>query len=200
MGLPLLVVVRVFLPERGPRQSHRDNPNQGADMTSKSQARRNKRAQSKAKPLEWAAVGDAASIATQPTARPTDERLARGQWTAPDSNGGAFVDLACDMIGRLLVSKQITQQQSQEARTFSEVYAAYLEEIGISESKSCLAVSSGGFDPSDGNEAVFKRYYAIRDRIGRVKTSLLQTECSKSADDKPANLLALRNALDCLAA
>jgi hypothetical protein len=169
-------------------------------MTSKSQARRNKRAQNKATPQEWPAVRDVASIATKPTSRPTDERLARGSWTAPDSKGGAFVDLACDMIGRLFFSKQITEQQAQEARTFSEVYAAYLEEIGITESKSCLAVSSGGFDPSDGNEAVFKRYYAIRDRIGRVKTSLLQTECCKSADDKPVNLSALRNALDCLAA
>jgi hypothetical protein len=168
-------------------------------MTSKSQARRNKRAQNKATPPKWAAVGDAAPIATQLTARPTDERLARGHWTAPDSKGGAFVDLACDMIGRMFVSKLITEQQAQSARTFSEVYAAYLDEIGITESKSCLAVSSGGFDPSDGNEAVFKRYYAIRDRIGRVKTSLLQTECGKSADGKPHNLLALRNALDCLA-
>jgi hypothetical protein len=169
-------------------------------MTSKSQARRNKRAQKKATPQEWPAVRDGVSTATKPTSRPTDERLSRGHWTAPDSKGGAFVDLACDMIGRLFVSKQITEQQAQEARTFSEVYAAYREEIGITESKSCLAVSSGGFDPIDGNEAVFKRYYAIRDRIGRVKTSLLQTECGKSADDKPANLSALRNALDCLAA
>jgi hypothetical protein len=170
-------------------------------MTSKSQARRNKRAQNKATPQEWPAVRDGASIATQPTSRPTDERLTRGQWTAPDPKaGGAFVDLACDMIGRLFVSKQITEQQAQEARAFSELYAAYLEEIGITESKSCLAVSSGGFDPSDGNAAVFKRYYAMRDRIGRVKTSLLQTECGKAADDKPVNLSALRNALDCLAA
>ena len=168
-------------------------------MTSKYQARRNKRAQNKATHQEWPAVRDGASIATQPTSRPTDERLARGQWSKGNADL-AYVDLACDMIGRLFVSKQITEQQAQEARTCSEVYAAYREEIGISESKSCLAVSSGGFDPSDGNEAVFKRYYAMRDRIGRVKTSLLQTECGKAADDKPHNLSALRNALDCLAA
>tara|TARA_R110000782_G_scaffold11741_4_gene35435 strand:+ start:5115 stop:5627 length:513 start_codon:yes stop_codon:yes gene_type:complete len=169
-------------------------------VTSKSQARRNKRAQNNANPQEWPATHDQAEIATQPTSRPTDERLARGHWTAPDKKaGGAYVDLACDMIGRLMVSKQITDEQAQAARGFMDIYAAYLVEIGITESKSCLAVSSGGFDPSDGNEAVYKHYYAIRDRIGSAKTSLLQTECGKAADDKPVNLAALRNALDCLA-
>tara|TARA_R110000822_G_scaffold27011_3_gene81016 strand:+ start:611 stop:1108 length:498 start_codon:yes stop_codon:yes gene_type:complete len=162
-------------------------------MTSKAQAKRNKRAQPKAADQERPIARE------KPTAQPTPERLARGSWASPDSKAGcAYVDMACDMIGRLTVSGQITQQQAQSARTFSDVYAAYREEIGISESKSCLAVSSGGFDPSDGNEATYKRYYAMRDKIGRVKVSLLQTECAKDADDKPNSLAALRNALDCL--
>jgi hypothetical protein len=162
-------------------------------MTSKSQARRNKRAQPKAADQEQPIARE------KPTARPTQERLSRGSWKSPDTKaGGAYVDMACDMIGRLTVSGQITQQQAQSARTFSEVYAAYLEEIGISESKSCLAVSSGGFDAGDGNPATYKRYYAMRDRIGRVKVSLLQTECAKDPSGQPRNLAALRNALDCL--
>ena len=168
-------------------------------MASKSQARRNKRqtdaTEASSQPVEC----DVAPMTTKPTAKPTKERLARGNWTAPDSKGGgAYVDLACDMIGRLLVFKQITEQQAQTARAFSEAYAAYLEEIGISESKSCLAVSSGGFDPSDGNPEIYARYYSIRKKIGRVRTSMLQTECGKMAHETPHSILALRESLDAL--
>jgi hypothetical protein len=175
------------------------NKNQRDNMTSKSQARRNKRHADATEASNKPADSHVTQKPVQPTAKPTKERLARGNWTSPDNKGGgAYVDLACDMIGRLLVSKQITGQQAQTARAFSEVYGAYLEEIGISESKSCLAVSSGGFDPSDGDEAVFKRYYAIRDKIGRVRTSMLQTECAKMADETPHSILALRESLDAL--
>jgi len=104
------------------------------------------------------------------------------------------------MIGRLLVERKLSQEQAQNARMFSEVYHAYKEEIGIAESKSCLAISSGGFDPSDGNPAVYKTYYALRDKIGRVKVAFLQDECDKPADGVPYDLPALRNALDCLGA
>jgi hypothetical protein len=199
MGLPLLVSGPRIPPRARTTTAHHD-PNPGADMTSKSQARRNKRAQNKATPQEWPAVRDGVSIATQPTSRPTDERLARGHWAAPDSKGGAFVDLACDMIGRLFVSKQITRDQEESARRFQDLYSVYLSEIGIAAMGSCLNTSEGGHDAGDGNPEIYARYYKLRDRIGRVKISLLQTECGKSADDKPANLSALRNALDCLAA
>jgi hypothetical protein len=179
-------------------QSH--NPNQRADMTSKSQARRNKRAQNKATPQEWPAVRDTAAIATQPTSRPTDERLARGHWTAPDSKGGAFVDMACDMIGRLMVSKQITQQQAESARHYQSVRAAALAELDLSTIKDSCDTSQGGFDTGDGNPAVSKAESDMRNKVGRISWVILGIECGKSADDKPFNLSALRNALDCLAA
>jgi hypothetical protein len=104
------------------------------------------------------------------------------------------------MIGRLLVSRQISERQAQTARTFSECYADYKAEIGITESKSCIAVSSGGFDAGDGDPDVFKRYYAMRDKIGRIKLAMLQNECDKPADGVPYNVKALANALDCLGA
>jgi hypothetical protein len=159
-------------------------------MPSKSQARLNKRKHGEATPEELPIVRD--------DARPTDERLARGQWTAPNASG-AYVDTACDMIGRLLFDGLITQQQAQAARMFSEVYAAYRDEIGIQDAKSCIAESSGGFDPGDGNPAVYKRYYAMTAKMGRANTSMLQTECLKDADNKPASLFALHFALNCLA-
>ena len=127
-------------------------------MASKSQARRNKRQTDATEASSQPVKRDVTPVATKPTAKPTKERLARGNWTAPDSKGGG----------------------------------AYVE------SKSCLAVSSGGFDPSDGDEAVFKRYYAIRDKIGRVRTSMLQTECGKMAHETPHSVLALRESLDAL--
>ena len=157
-------------------------------MSSKSQARLNKREHGKALPDEPTVERD--------NAKPTDERFARGQWTEAS---GAYVDTACDMIGRLLYDGLITQEQAQSARMFSEVYAAYRDEIGIQDAKSCIAESSGGFDPGDGNPAVYKRYYAMTARIGRTQTSMLQTECSKDADAKPTSLFGLQFALNCLA-
>ena len=103
------------------------------------------------------------------------------------------------MIGSLLVQGHITPQQEQTARDFSQVYAAYKAEIGIAESKSCLAVSSGGFDSGDGDPDVYKRYYAMRDKIGRVRTAMLQDECFKMTDGRPNSILALRDGLDRLA-
>ena len=159
-------------------------------MPSKSQARLNKREHGKALPDELPVESD--------DAKPTEERLSRGQWATPNASG-AYVDTACDMIGRLLFDGLITQQQAQAARMFSEVYAAYRDEIGIQDAKSCIAESSGGFDPGDGNPAVYKKYYAMTAKIGRTQTSMLQTECAKDADAKPASLFGLQFALNCLA-
>ena len=158
-------------------------------MTSKSQARLNKRKHGEATPDDLPDVQD--------NEKPTDERFARGHWAKPNESG-AYVDTACDMIGRLLFNGLITQQQAQAARMFSEVYAAYREEIGIQDAKSCIAESSGGFDPGDGNPAIYKRYYFLRDKLGRTQTSMLQTECAKDADAKPVSLFALQFALNCL--
>ena len=158
-------------------------------MTSKSQARLNKRKHATATP-------DGLPI-ERDDARPTDERLARGQWTTPNASG-AYVDRACDMIGRLLVENLITDQQAQSARMFSEVYAAYRQEIGIQDAKSCIAESSGGFDPGDGNPAVYRRYYAICYKLWPSQLSRLKHECDKDTDGKPECLSRLRIALDCL--
>jgi hypothetical protein len=163
-------------------------------MTSKAQSLRNKRAQSATKPVEAGYVPSPRGH----TSTPTNERLARGKWAMPSKDHGAYVDQCSDMIGRLLVTGQINQSQEQSARSFSEVYAAYKIEIGIPEFKSCIAVSSGGYDVGDGNPAVYAAYYKMRDKIGRVKTSMLQNECFKNADAMPYDLGALRNALNCL--
>jgi hypothetical protein len=167
-------------------------------MVSKSQARRNKRQHTK--PQEWPAERDVAAIPTQPTSRPTDQRLARGHWALGDTKpGSAYVDLACDMIGRLLVEGKISQQQAQAARSFDEAYAAYKAEIGVPVSRSCIAESSGGFDGSDGNPETYKRFHKMTDKLGYVRSAMLRNECNKMARENPRSLDALRNALDCLA-
>jgi hypothetical protein len=163
-------------------------------MTSKAQSLRNKRAQAATKPVEAGYVPSPRGH----TSTPTNERLARGKWARPNKDHGAYVDQCSDMIGRLLVTGQINQSQEQSARAFSEVYGAYKIEIGIPECKSCIAVSSGGYDAGDGNPAVYAAYYKMREKIGRVKTSMLQNECFKDAEAMPYDLAALRNALNCL--
>jgi hypothetical protein len=166
-------------------------------MTSKAQSLRNKRAQAATKLVQ----DDYVPSPRGHTSTPTSERLARGKWAKPNieqGEQGAYIDLACDMIGRLMVTKQITRDQEEAARMFQNLYSVYLSEIGIAGIASCLNTSEGGHDAGDGNPAVYAAYYKMREKIGRVKTSMLQNECFKDAEAMPYDLAALRNALNCL--
>jgi len=170
-------------------------------MASVAEKRRRKRARI----IEQVPKQQKAYIApeSRPTARPTPERMSKGQWSMPskaDRNTQPIMDMASDMIGALFHQNKITSAQEQAARMFSEVYAAYKSEIGVREFKSFLAGGASGHDGGDGNPAVYAQYYAIRERVGRVKIAVLQIECDKTCEQSPVDLGALRNALDCLSA
>ena len=168
-------------------------------MTSKAQARRHKKARTQATAPTRATQGEVVPITRKDSTKPTAQRLARGSWISPDKReGGPYVDAASDMIGRLYVERQLNASQEQAARQFLELREGYLSELGVSGYKSCLAGSSSSFDAGDGNEAVIKAYRSLEERIGRVKTALLQIETDKLADQRPNDLEALKNALNCV--
>lgn len=103
-----------------------------------------------------------------------------------------MVDLASDYIGQLFHSKQINSSQEQAARTFQELRAAYVQELGTTGFGSCLADNQQGHDSSDGNPEAIRAYEALTARIGRIKTAslVLMTEGTE------VDITALRRALD----
>lgn len=128
--------------------------------------------------------------------------MARGKWAEPkgEYKDAAIVDLASDMIGQLYYSKQITTSQEQAARLFQELRAGYLAELGTKGYGSCLADNQSGYDASDGDPAAIKAYRNLETRIGRIKTACLILECDRGASEEPVSLIALRRALDAVAA
>ena len=134
--------------------------------------------------------------------RPTPQRMARGKWAEPTGiakHTSPIVDLTCDMIGRLYVERQITSEQEQAARTFQQVRAEYVEQLGVTGYRSCIAESQSGYDSSDGNPAAVAAYKAICKRLGLIHTQLLVRECAKGPKGKVIQLDALRQALDKIA-
>ena len=135
------------------------------------------------------------------TMRPTPERKSRGSWAVPQ--GGLksqqpMVDVASDMIGQLLVAKQITSEQEQAARQWQELRARYVAEMPeIQGYKSCLAGSVPGYDDGDGNPAVIAEYRGIERALGwRLRREVLWVA---DLDNAPTRIETLRAALDVIA-
>lgn len=143
-------------------------------------------------------VGEMRSVVandTQPTMRPTPERLARGSWhTTKDGQ----CDMASDLIGRLGVEGKLTGQQVEAARTFQEIHAAYNAELGTVGYRSCLAGGSGGYDNGDGNPEAVRAYNRMANHVGPKHLWLLRQDCAKGPDDRSWSIEGLRAALDAM--
>ncbi|MBQ2263251.1 MAG: hypothetical protein II336_18055 [Loktanella sp.] len=170
-------------------------------MTSKAEARRRKKAR---------AINGATTPARQlevirpeqHTARPTPERWARGRWaeaTGAGKDARPLVDLAHDMIGRLYLQGQITAAQHDNARTFQELRAGYLQELGAKGFRSCLGGGVGGYDAGDGNVAAVVAYRSMERHIGKAHTSTLIWDLEQIYG-QPRDLAKLRAALDAVGA
>jgi hypothetical protein len=145
------------------------------------------------------AVNDNAPPPPHDSNKPTPERRAMGAWAKPPKGTpGPMIDLAADMIGRLLIEKRITHAQEQAARLFQELRAGFEAELGVAGYGSCLNDSRAGYDGSDGNAEAMAAWRRMEGRIGRVKSALLQIETAKGPDRVPNDLGALRTALDCV--
>lgn len=171
-------------------------------MSSKAQHRRHRKAAQARKALSGVMMAetDTRPVVGQKTGgktTPTPERKRRGVWMPPaKGQAGPYVDIASDMIGALLQSGKISHSQEQAARLFMDLRAGYVAELGVAGYGSCLDQGGGGYDSGDGNPEAIRAYRSMEDRIGWVKSALLQIETAKGAEDKPHDLGALRNALD----
>ena len=171
-------------------------------MTSTAQRRRQKRAaQARQAETGTDTAGDMAAGVTEQkmgVQGPTPERRARGEWVKPPmGEPGPMIDLAADMIGALLSAGRITRQQEEAARLFQDLRLGYVAELGVAGYGSCFNVV-GGHDSGDGSVEAIEAWRRMENRIGRVKSALLQHETAKGAECEPNDLGALRCALDCV--
>jgi hypothetical protein len=131
--------------------------------------------------------------------RPTAERRARGIWHLPTGQGKSdrpMFDRAEDMIGRLYAEGQIDDGQEMAARQWQEVHAAYRAELDVKSYRSCLDISSGGYDGGDGNPRAVAEYRRLTKALGASATAILSIECAKGPERQPQHIAFLRIALD----
>jgi len=178
-------------------------------MTSKAAKRRNrKKARTRAK-VSVGGVGSQKAVTPVPESRqrvsgdnrPTPERMARGMWAKPQGTAKSqqpTVDLACDMVGILHQSGQITDSQEQAARTWQELRAAYIAEFpDIAGFKSCLHGSVPGYDDGDGDPEIMRAYRSLEAKLSMSHRRMLLWTCDMS--NRPTNIGCLRQALDLVA-
>lgn len=169
-------------------------------MTSVAEKRRRK---SRANITKGADTPDThAAPQDKPTTRPTPERWSRGTWAEAQGAGRdarPLVDLSCDLIGRLYHEGKLTSSQHEAARTFQELRAGYLQELGAKGFKSCLGGGVGGYDASDGNVAAVVAYRSMERHIGKAHTSTLIWDLEQIYG-QPRDLAKLRAALDAVGA
>jgi hypothetical protein len=162
--------------------------------------KRNKKA--KANQTKWKSVAevksavDAVDIAV--IERPTPERMARGIWSIGTKHA-PVIDLACDMIGELYATNQITYAQHEAARMFQDVVSDYMADLALPGFRSCLAEGFGGYDSGDGDVEAARKYKALQLKCGAVRFIYLRSETDKPAGARPADIETLRRALDFLA-
>jgi len=130
--------------------------------------------------------------------RPTAQRMARGTWAMPQGakkSEQPMVDMTEDMIGYLHTKQIISDAQLNAARAWQELRAAYVAEWPeTSGYKSCLNGEQPGYDDSDGNPEVVKRYDDIKRSIGREYFNEVVRVCLDSLP--PRHIHILRCALD----
>lgn len=174
-------------------------------MASKAQKRRNKR---RAKGYEAPTIAtnertgtkslNLAGVAKRQSNKPTKERQMRGVW-AKGKDEQPDVDLAADMAGALYHRREITEAQLEAARSFQEIRAAYVAELGVAGYKSCLAGGVGGHDEGDGNPEVFKAYRHITRRLSRPQVRVLEVGLEMAPDQAGSlTVWKLRDALDAI--
>ena len=171
-------------------------------MASKAQKRRNKRRAKGDTPdapqRSGAQTIALRAVSKRQSTKPTPERRTRGVWVE-GKDAQPDVDLACDMAGALYQARKISQQQLEAARSFQEVRAAYVAELGVAGYRSCLAGGVGGHDDSDGNPEVFRAYRQITRGLSPRQVVTLERGLDLSpADAGCLTVHLIRSALDAI--
>ncbi len=129
--------------------------------------------------------------------RPTAERMAQGGKWHQAAPGAPSVDITGgDMLGRLYAAGEIAKHHHDAGRDFQALLAAYHADMGLGSYRSCLDIGAGGYDATDGNAAIARRFAAMLLKIGTPRYLYLRTELDKPHDAKPASVEMLRRALE----
>lgn len=176
-------------------------------MSSKAQKRRNKRRAKGYIPPEVATNERTGvkgrslrAVAKRQSMKPTDERRAHGVWVEGKAEQ-PDVDLASDMAGTLFHRREINEAQLEAARSFQEVRAAFVAELGVSGYRSCLAGGVGGHDDGDGNPEVFRAYRHITRQLTPPQVRVLEVGLDMPPEQAGRlTVWKLRDALDAISA
>jgi len=135
---------------------------------------------------------------SEPILRPTDERMRQGVWHIAGKAAPAVDRTGGDMLGELFIAGQIEKHHYDAGRNFQQLVAAFMADLGIGGYRSCLDISGGGYDASDGNVSVAQEYERTKRRLGAVRFLYLRTELAKPVGAKCNSVEMLRKALDSL--
>lgn len=130
---------------------------------------------------------------------PTPEQQGRGVYVftkGPGIRSEHVTNLASDMIGRLHCDGQITTAQEQAARHFQRVWHDYRASLPLKGYRSCLDISAGGYDGSEGDPRAEREWADLKRRVGGIVTAVLVSEIDKPTEAKPHIIGQLRFALD----
>jgi hypothetical protein len=171
-------------------------------MTSKAERRRQRQKRAVERFSELA--GRQTPANTEPPAmveilRPTDQRMTQGVWHIAGQFAPAVDKTGGDMLGELYHAREIEKHHFDAGRAFQQLCALWQAELGIGSFRSCLDITGGGFDATDGNAALNRRYEAVKQRLGAARFLYLRTELDKGAGQRPKSVEVLRRALEGLA-
>lgn len=134
--------------------------------------------------------------------RPTPERAQHGKVNVPFGVGKherpATVECS-DMVATLYEGGKITYSQEQAARTFQQLHADYVADLGISTGRSCLDIGPVGHDESDGNPEIAARHRRIVRELGMLRDAELRWVVLQGRRPRDLEAEVLRSALDIIA-
>ena len=132
--------------------------------------------------------------------RPPPERAQHGKVILPFGVGKgdrpATVE-GGDMVAKIYENGDISYTQEQAARSFEQLHADYVSDLGISTGRSCLDIGPVGHDEGEGNPEVAARYKKIVRALGMQRDAELRLVVLGSR--KPRSLPMLRDALNVVA-
>ena len=128
--------------------------------------------------------------------RPTGERMTQGVWHIAGQFAPAVDKTGGDMLGELYHAGEIEKHHFDAGREFQSLCAQWQADIGLGGYRSCLDITGGGYDATDGNAALNRRYEEMKHKLGAARFGYLRTELDKPAGQRPQSVEVLRRALE----
>jgi len=133
---------------------------------------------------------------SEPILRPTDERMRTGSWHIAGKAAPAVDRTGGDMLGELFIAGKIERSHLDIGRHVQWLIDAATSDMGVKGFRSCLDMTGGGYDATDGSEAIALAYSRLKRKLGPVTFPYLRTELAKPVGAKCNNVEMLRRALE----